>query len=1840
MDCVQRIIPSAILALLLGVLAGPTGPLPVGAASNTGAPTAPSEKGYTAGLVDGPYAIHDAFARLNGHGLILSGLRSFNSDEGIVGVVGDEGIYAEEYEVAADGRVRYGLDPAGEFNGSVGEVGAFIIHSRYAAEDEDQRILDGYAGFRIAVRYGTAPFTNLSFEGNYSYHALIAEKDGDWRNIFGGAVADGEGHLLLLRSGYQAFTRAYTVDEDGHVSIDDFGGYNQATLLPEGDVLFQTPAVDSGDDPGISVGYVGLAMYIRRSTELSEADFTGIYRVHEVRVQGDHAQVAGLGLIQTAGNGVYTGSILRNGATEDFSGHIDVNTSGTFYLDGHSEVEGTLSGDGDLAVLTKDGGSVEDDGEGEAWMQFWVRTGGGTPTAWDRDGDALHDSDEYELQTDPDDPDSDADGLPDGVDPEPLEPNNVFSVAPEQIALTGLQEGETPPSQTLTITNEDNPFFRWSASASQTWISVSPEETFGSGQLAVAIDTTGFTVEGSPYTGAVTITAPGMADSPREISVSVELSYPQPVLSVSPASLTFEAIEGGPAPAAQTVAISNLTSPVLTWSATPSASWLSVDPKSGAEPGSAEITVDAEGLASSDTAYTGTVQVSAVGADEDVDVAVSLYIDPKRDVGVPFAISRSSGRQLDPATAFDADSSRFAVSWTENSAIMATILDEEAYPLDERVMVSPTALGIATNSCIIANPLQEGFWVIWEQRSSSTGMASVYGHAIGLLDGTTTFTFGIAAGPGSQESPAAVYNPDRGEVAVAYASSETEYFDIRLARFDASTRDAIGDTAITLTETDQLQPALAYDSEHMEYLVVWTDPITEEKASESRIHARRVDAATGLPLGSEFALLDTSGAHEEPAVVFNAPAGEWAVAWECDDGTGTGPEILLARFAAGEDPTTVTTQSVAGVEGELHWPALAFSELSLLYLLGWADYSPFPTEVSVRRVTSHGYYLAEAEVFPTGGGDQNLPALAHNPNENEFFAAWIDARHFTLQVYCMRIDGGSSDDDEDGLPNDFEFAYGLDPFDADGDNGGQGDPDNDGLTNLEEYVRGTDPTNADTDDDGLTDPQEDLDGDGHVDADETDPLVADTDGDGFDDGSEWFLNSDGASAASTPPSGIVRIEYDAFAEGVAESVTIHIAVAEEAAFSLNLNAPATTGWNPPPGWACDAPDLTGGPLAQGNHAFTIEVTPETPVTPATAFGAFAFRLSNGAGVDETLTATFVCDVHETLASEKSAESLALEYAPVLKLHRDEFYAPMPVELTLAAASLHIGNGRSLPIAPVPRDLSQAHQVESRVDLDAATVEELHTAYTGQASDYTPAIYYTATAVGDSSAESGADASHIVLQYYIHFFADEWGASTAGGHRHEGDWEVLQILLDEDAVPYRVTATQQWLMARDLGLDGGVSADWADVERLDDTHPVAYVGGGGHSLYLRPGATRYTSGSEVHDGLGLWMLPATDGATAIQTDYPDVQALELEALTRLSEARPTAWLRFAGLWGQDAFPTGEDDSPTASTSSGPPGPVFIGDTLDAGSATGVRSLWIDPYAWAERSADAAAIPESTVQGVLPASLYGKTVVLADARGRVFRATASADTGAFQVDVPASAYVLSVVERDADANETFLASAVFDAQAGETALFPAFANTVKNLGTFTQADAELTGSAIYTLSDADGDGLMDDEDTDSDNDGVLNEEDSDVLGDGWLDAFQVQDPDEDGICSYYDTDDDNDGTLDGEDDDRDGDGVSDEEQPPDTDADGFIDAIDLDIDNDGFTNEDEEAAGTSPYHYQDRPDWPLGDMDGDGQVTSADLQTVINMALGVTDYDDRADFDEDGAIDALDVQHVVTRILTAP
>ena len=128
-----------------------------------------------------------------------------------------------------------------------------------------------------------------------------------------------------------------------------------------------------------------------------------------------------------------------------------------------------------------------------------------------------------------------------------------------------------------------------------------------------------------------TLTIPGLVTIYVELSSSAWdsidiMTAPASAIAVAPTNLQFAYSVGGTIPAAQFIQITNSGGGTLNWSATTSASWLSIAPTSGTAPTTLSVLVSPTGLGAG--TYTGSVQISAVGAsDSPQTVSVTLTVN-------------------------------------------------------------------------------------------------------------------------------------------------------------------------------------------------------------------------------------------------------------------------------------------------------------------------------------------------------------------------------------------------------------------------------------------------------------------------------------------------------------------------------------------------------------------------------------------------------------------------------------------------------------------------------------------------------------------------------------------------------------------------------------------------------------------------------------------------------------------------------------------------------------------------------------------------------------------------------------------------------------------------------------------------------------------------------------------------------------------------------------------------------------------------------------------------------------------------------------------------------------
>ena len=135
---------------------------------------------------------------------------------------------------------------------------------------------------------------------------------------------------------------------------------------------------------------------------------------------------------------------------------------------------------------------------------------------------------------------------------------------------------------------------------------------------------------------------------------------------------------------------------------------------------------------------------------------------------------------------------------------------------------------------------------------------------------------------------------------------------------------------------------------------------------------------------------------------------------------------------------------------------------------------------------------------------------------------------------------------------------------------------------------------------------------------------------------------------------------------------------------------------------------------------------------------------------------------------------------------------------------------------------------------------------------------------------------------------------------------------------------------------GQTVEWNDLNRKD-SHPMVYVGLGGHASYPKPGETDWPP-IESHRGNGEKFIPKDD-----QVHY----------LPRVGNDSAPDWLRYPGHWGVLDLPGGETKIAGISFggNDGPRGPVFQDFDINFGKeSTGRAERWLDPWAFAKDTHD--------------------------------------------------------------------------------------------------------------------------------------------------------------------------------------------------------------------------------------------------------------------------------------------------
>jgi hypothetical protein len=157
-----------------------------------------------------------------------------------------------------------------------------------------------------------------------------------------------------------------------------------------------------------------------------------------------------------------------------------------------------------------------------------------------------------------------------------------------------------------------------------------------------------------------------------------------------------------------------------------------------------------------------------------------------------------------------------------------------------------------------------------------------------------------------------------------------------------------------------------------------------------------------------------------------------------------------------------------------------------------------------------------------------------------------------------------------------------------------------------------------------------------------------------------------------------------------------------------------------------------------------------------------------------------------------------------------------------------------------------------------------------------------------------DGDHTVLEYWLFYYDDVYSYAYPPSNfiwqAHEGDWEVVNVVLDEDEQPVSAAYSQHCL---------GDTRTWANMTRVGGTHPVVYVALGSHANYFEAGTHPIN--------LDCVPLPALAILSQLRLPPPDDHMVDGPVIGPASVEGPatpihdigddTPWVDFDGLWGE-------------------------------------------------------------------------------------------------------------------------------------------------------------------------------------------------------------------------------------------------------------------------------------------------------------------------------------------------------
>ncbi|MBK5225510.1 MAG: hypothetical protein JJD96_02930 [Thermoleophilia bacterium] len=322
------------------------------------------------------------------------------------------------------------------------------------------------------------------------------------------------------------------------------------------------------------------------------------------------------------------------------------------------------------------------------------------------------------------------------------------------------------------------------------------------------------------------------------------------------------------------------------------------------------------------------------------------------------------------------------------------------------------------------------------------------------------------------------------------------------------------------------------------------------------------------------------------------------------------------------------------------------------------------------------------------------------------------------------------------------------------------------------------------------------------------------------------------------------------------------------------------------------------------------------------------------------------------AKATRAQELAERYAPELHFRHDinrsdrNDFEPRTVDLMVDGAEKLLTTGGDI-FFPSLQALVDNPGPDNYLDLPGSPANPFDNyidSYLAQIQEQPQKYDITAYARVVPKAE-GSDKT--VIQYWLNYYYNNWH------NNHEGDWEMVEVILNENVEPEAVAYSQH---------GAAFKKNWNEAGfKKTDTHPKVFVAEGSHANY-------FFEASILHflDAATPWGLRDRTGSASSTMPTMDMNGLD------------GGWADFAGRWGE----VEKWWWPPLITEAGPKGPAFQGDS------------WNLPLTWAASSGLIGYLNDFILSAHSPVEIH-----LYDPQGNHVGKNAQ---GGFDMQIPGSEY----------------------------------------------------------------------------------------------------------------------------------------------------------------------------------------------------------------------------------------------